>query len=175
MVLPTVVRASRITCFETRSVATKPPCRSRSRHRDVLEQALEFTGHLEASLERPSNYVTDRAGPRGHVPKAPGRDRSATLRLHLAGQVSSSPDLSSARAALAGASLASNPMIGPEETGPRSVVAARARQSNMSASASVKTMTSRPRLGSEARCNASKSRCCIAISSMNTDGLARMS
>jgi hypothetical protein len=48
--------------------------------------------------------------------------------------------LNSASEALAGASFASNPVIGPAGTPPRKVVAERARQSSVSASASVKTM-----------------------------------
>src|SRR3546814_3941979 len=46
----------------------------------------------------------------------------------------------SASPLLAGASLASKPMIGPAGTGARRVVAARARQSWVSASTSMKTM-----------------------------------
>jgi hypothetical protein len=47
--------------------------------------------------------------------------------------------LKSASAALAGASFASNPTIGPAGTLPRIVVAERERQSSVSPSASVKT------------------------------------
>src|SRR3546814_3656890 len=50
-------------------------------------------------------------------------------------QLSSRPERRSARDALAGASFASNPTIGPAGTPPRRVVAARDRQSWMSASA----------------------------------------
>src|SRR3546814_16968903 len=80
-------------------------------------------------------------------------------------QLSSSPERRSGRKPLAGASFAANPKIGPAGSPPRRVVAARDRQSWMSASARVKTMMSGERPGSDATWSASTSRRCIASSS----------